>query len=261
MKKLALFISTIVLVSMSGNTFAMEVESTSAERTDTPKMEMKMKKEEARGDIKENRMEASENRKEFRSENKDELMELKESLSDEQKESLEVARDEYKVAREALVTEIKAANAEEKEALMEEMKELGAAHFAEVEEILGVEAAELLAERKGVYEENSELRMENRETRSDYRSERKEYVEKYRQNFVKRLGNSLDSIPTEKLEEVADRIDAFIEKYEANDTISDTKKDAILDQLAALKVIIEEKLESDEEVDDVTEMVETLLAE
>lgn len=300
MKKLALFISTMVLVSISTSAFAMEVQSTSAERVDTQKMEMQkpmmneedteatadmtaeekkeymkekmadrkeemyMMKEEAKWDVKENRTEAKENRKEFRMENKDEFEEIKSELSDEEKDALAELKESFKAASDSLREEMKTASSDdEKEEIRESMKELVDLYHEDVKEILAdnTAALSLLEERKEIYEENEDLREENREIREDYRSDRKEYIKKYKKSFVKRLGNALDSIPMEKLEEISERIDTFIEKYESNDAISDTKKNAVLDQLAALKEIIEERLEWDDLEEDVVEMVEDLLAE
>ena len=84
-------------------------------------------------------------------------------------------------------------------------------------------------------------------------------VDKYRMAFVKRLGDRLDNIPAEKLEQIAARIDTLIEKYENNENISDRKKEAMLSALMALKEIIDEKLEGDETTDEVIDAIEDLL--
>ena len=119
---------------------------------------------------------------------------------------------------------------------------------------------ELLEKREDVFKQNTELRAENKEIRKEYRGERGELVSKYKSSFIKRIGNKLDKIPADKLEKVLDRIDAMEEKYEANDKISDERKDKIIAQLLALKEMIEEKLEEDDTEEDMID-IEALLSE
>jgi F0F1-type ATP synthase membrane subunit b/b' len=165
---------------------------------------------------------------------------------------------------EELKIELKEAESEEeREEIREEMDEIVEEYFEEAEEIVGSEsdAAALFVKRKEVYETNERLRDENKEIRKEYRQTRNETVTKYRAAFIKRLGNALDRIPNEKLENVLDKIDTLIERYESSENVSEERKDKILGQLIALKEIIEEKLEGDDVEDEVNDLVEELLSE
>lgn len=119
----------------------------------------------------------------------------------------------------------------------------------------------LLEKRKAVYTENEALRAENREVREEYKAERKEFIDTYKGVFIKRIGNRLDSIPTANLEKAADRIDAMLEKLEANSSMSEERKQAQIDAILALKEIVEDRIENDESDEDVLETFEDLLSE
>ena len=103
--------------------------------------------------------------------------------------------------------------------------------------------------QKVVFNTNKQLRTESKENRAEFRAERSQKVEKYRQAFIGRIGNAIEKMLVEKLEKIDQKIDAMMEKISDNERMSESKKDAYLDQLQALKEIISERLE-DIEIDD-----------
>jgi len=115
---------------------------------------------------------------------------------------------------------------------------------------------DIIEERKAVFMENRELREESMQMRREYLEVKKTLVVKYKRAFIKRLENVIDSLSEEKLMQVNDRIDAMIEKTQANDTLSDEQKETLLSALVALKEIVEEKLDTDMVSDDVMEVIE-----
>jgi len=113
-----------------------------------------------------------------------------------------------------------------------------------------------MMERREVFEENKKLRKENIEARKAFRGEREDKIVKYKEAFNSRLKSRLDRISDSKLEKVATKVDAAIEKIENNSRISDTKKDALMSQLIALKEIIDEKLEDNGAEEDTIDLDE-----
>ena len=232
------------------------------EMRDASKEELKIMKEEGRDDIRENRGEAKENRKDFRMENKDELMEIKKGLLDDQKEELEELKKEFQEEMDELREEMKEADSDEERAEIHmEMKTLAQEKYEAVKEIVWSDetAQALLDKRKEVFKENQELREENREIRKEYKEVRRETVVAYRTAFVKRIGNALDNMSDEKLEQIAARIDTMIEDFEMKTGISESRRASMLAALMALKEIIDEKLETGDLEDDILETVESLL--
>jgi len=238
MKKLSYIVIAGLIVSLQAGVYAEETGTGSQVRA------MKI---EAQSEIKENRMEASENRKDFREENKDIIEEIRSSLSDEEIETVENLREDLQAELEVLKEEIQTSDSvEEKTELKMEIDDLMESYHAEIREAVSENEAalELIDARKEVYETNEALRDENKEIRTNYRADRKEHIAKYKKAFVKRIGNALDTLSEEKLIEISERITMFVEKTEANEKLSDEKKEAVLDQLDALQEIIAEQLDS-----------------
>ena len=75
----------------------------------------------------------------------------------------------------------------------------------------------------------------------------------YKAAFAKKIGTKLATLSDEKLETIATKIEILIENYEANDDISDTKKEKVLAQLEALAELIEEALDDDIDFDSLLE--------
>ena len=142
-------------------------------------------------------------------------------------------------------------DAEERAGVYGNMRKLVASHYSRLENILGEDASELVEARKAVYEENELLRNENRASREALREDRKEIVEKYRGAFIKKLGNSLDKIPAEKLPQIVERINTMMAKEGTNETM--------MAALTAILELVEEKMEGDDVESDVLDTVESLL--
>ncbi len=213
-------------------------------------------------DIKGNREEAEKNRKDFRRDHKDEYEKVKSELSDDQKNELEKVRDDFKESMKDLREKMKNSDTEEERtAVHAQMKKLAEEHYARIKEIVGnsPEGKKIVDARKDVWAENEMLRKENRDIRSNFRESRKDIVNKYKKAFVKKLGSRLDKVPSDKLVKIADRIDTLIQKFENNGNVSTKRKEAMLSALAALKEIIEEKIEWDSTTNDVVGMIEDLL--
>lgn len=224
--------------------------------------EMREKHKEMKEKMQENRTQMRENRKMHHADHKDMMLELKETLTQEQKEALEnmheMMQEEMQTLREKMED---AETMEEKEAIKEEMDTLVETHHESLKKYFSdnQEALEILEARMKTYEKNEILRQENKELRKDYVGAKREMVEKYKTTFLKRLEGRLDKMPEERLEEVSQRIDAMLEKYENNEDMSHAKKEAMISALIALKEIIEEKMEEMGVQDDVTETIESIL--
>lgn len=279
MKKLFILLVSVFLLSLSAqnSVFADSDESdndssTSVETTsedEDARMEMKKMNKEKLSEmkkmniekIKDNKKEAEDNRKEFKMDNRNELKDVKSTLTEEEKTALETLRDTFESDMKALKEASKTAT--DKEAVYAEMKELADAHYEAMKTALSgnAEAVALLEEKQAIHDTNENLREENRDSRKEYRQERNETVQKYRDLFIAKLGNRLESIPNDKLAKVADTIDTLLLKYEENTTLTEEKKDTIMSQLVALKEIIEEKIEGDDLAEEVTGIVDELLSQ
>ncbi|MDA9128964.1 hypothetical protein N9J72_00610 [Candidatus Gracilibacteria bacterium] len=205
-----------------------------------------------------------ENRTESRDTNKENVQTLETKLTDEQKEQMKELRDmlqddleEYREALENAVSE------EARATIRDEMHTLIADYDTQIKEILGdnTEALNIFNERKTVLKEKAELLRQNREMRSDNTTVKRETVVQYRTAFVSRIGNALDNLSNDKLEQIVERIDSMIEDFETKSGISDERRDSMLAALTALKEIIEEKLETDNLEDDILDTVEALIGE
>ena len=76
----------------------------------------------------------------------------------------------------------------------------------------------MLAEE--VFEKNMELRKANMKKRIEARGKRADMIVKYKEAFVKRLGERIEKIKTSRLEKILPRIDKFLEKIEKNTKIT-----------------------------------------
>lgn len=80
-------------------------------------------------------------------------------------------------------------------------------------------------------------------TRAKLKETRKEYISTYKTAFVERIGSRLDNIPASNLEIALEKINAKMDKVEANENMSDNAKETLMDALFALLEIVELKLE------------------
>jgi Zn-dependent oligopeptidase len=217
------------------------------------KQEMKDLRDEKKEYIKGKRKEQRENLKEYREENKGKIKEGIKELPDDVREELKTLKENFKTEYDALKGELKAAEENGDEAAVEELKEklhdLRKTHYEAVQAALpeDSEATEALKERREVYKENREIRNEISDKRKEFREEKKELVGKYKQAFVSKLGSKLEKIPTDRLDAISQKIDGLIEKFSENTRLSDTKKEALLGQLEALKDIIDDRINATEE--------------
>ena len=105
-------------------------------------------------------------------------------------------------------------------------------------------ALELVDARNKVNEENKKLREENAKIRKEFRGRREAMILGYKAKFIERLEKKIERISDSKLENTSEQVDKLIEKFEANEKISEETRDKILSQLTALREIVDERIES-----------------
>lgn len=77
----------------------------------------------------------------------------------------------------------------------------------------------------------------------------------YKQQFVTQYQSRLENISDENLEKVLEKIVSFTVKTEANNGLTDEKKENTLAQLEALSEIIQDILENDDSTDDIIDQL------
>jgi len=242
----------IIFLALSASTYADDTGSGSMRGE--ARAEMKANMEEKRGELKEainaNKDEAAENRMNFREENKESFVEVIKSLSESEKEDFSELNKAFQSELEALKASISSSETvDAKEEIYAEILELKTEHYNDLTNLFSEneEALMLLEERKEVFLENQELREESKQLIKEYRGTRKETVAKYRTSFAKKLGNSLEYLSNERLEEISERITTLKVKFEDDEEISENKREALLGALYALEELIEEQVNSIED--------------
>lgn len=182
------------------------------------------------------------------------------NLSAEDKAKVEALRKEHALEMDALKADYEAkinlaTTPEQKEALRAEMRvkmqELSKAYFEELRTLVpqDAQAHAYIDARKAVFEENQALRKASLEKRKELRWERKSYIIAQKEILTKSLGKKVDTIVEKDQEKVANiltKIDAMIAKFEVNTKLSEANKQKILDQLKALKELIEDSVTEQE---------------
>lgn len=211
----------------------------------------------------------------YRSMKKEYMEELKpyiEALPSDTQEKLKEYMTEKKSEMEEVKEEYKNMTDEERESLkqekMKEMEAKKAQHLAEIESIVGNsdEAKAYIAKMKELYSEAKEYKWKMKDKRKEYKEKKKDSKEKYKNKrllikskykkaFAKKLWNRLDNIPTEKLEKVVILIDKKIKTIEANSNLSEDSKEKRIAQYEALKELVNEKLNVNEEEIDLDEIL------
>lgn len=181
-------------------------------------------------------------------------------LTDEEKAEVDALREEHKDDVEALKAEYEAkiaswATLEEKDLLRVELRtklhELNKTFLEEMNSSVSRsdEVKAYVTARKAVFDENKALRMANLKNREELRWDKKVHVLKYKDKFVKAIWKKIDKIAMSKataLEKVLVKIDAMMDRFEANTKLSEENKTKILAQLIALKELVEDSLENSE---------------
>lgn len=179
-------------------------------------------------------------------------------LSDEEKAELDTLRSEHEEDVKALKAEYEAkinaaTTPEAKDVLREELRtklhELNKTYLEEMNSLVSKneEAKAYIMARKAVFDENKVLKQEFAKSREELRWDKKEHVLKYKDKFVKSIWKKVEKIAmqkSEKLEKVLVKIDAMMDRFEANTKLSEENKTKILAQLIALKELVEDSLES-----------------
>lgn len=206
------------------------------------KEEFKKLREEEKAKIEANKEEMKKNREEFRNERGTWVV-VKLNLTDEQKAEVKKIMDDHKAKMDALKKSLEAKEITKEEFLVK-VEELRNATNESLKALLwdNEEALRVLSLKKAMLDKNMEIRKENWEIRNDFRDQRQALRTKYKERFVKALGTKLDKMSDEKLKKVLAKIEAAIEKTNANEKLSEANKNKILAQLEALKAIINEKL-------------------
>lgn len=101
--------------------------------------------------------------------------------------------------------------------------------------------------KKEYLEKKQEVKSEVKKLKDDIKDTRAQMVSSYKTAFSKQISSRLDQMSEEKLNIVLNRINLAIEKY-SNSKLSETKKQKVLAQLEALKLLVEEKLNITDEV-------------
>lgn len=220
---------------------------------------IKEKRNEVKNQIRENRDEIKDNLKSFREQNWTASW-VYNNLSDEVKTQIEELREEHKTSIETIKNEynlkIESASwSESKDALRLELRtkleELNISYHEELKVLVGNDAEALawVKARKEVALKNKEIREENQQARIEFRWERQSQIVAFKEKYHAQLWEKITKIwnkKPEKLETILTKIDAMIEKFEANTKLSETNKEKILSQLTALKELIEDTLDQDE---------------
>jgi len=211
--------------------------------------------------IQANRKQAAQNLKDFQTNNGNLLKSVKSELTDEQKTELTGNAQEFKSSMDSLRKQAQTATGSALSDLQDQMKELASKHYQDMKDIVGDNsgALDIIDQRINVFEENQSLREENTQIRKSYASDKTTIVEKYRENFSKRLAGTLDTIPTEKLTQVDTKIDTLLNKYENDATLSEAKKNAIIAQLIAIKSLVEESMSANGIQGDVLDVINSLV--
>lgn len=263
--KTSLVLSTIVLWTLwvSADETASGTITTSTGTTSTgvltqtgvTKDEWKQKMKEERDSLHEN---IKENLQDFRTHSgslRDNL-----HLSDEDKAKLEALRSEHKSDMETLKADYEAkikvaTTLEEKEVLRvelrEKMQELSKAYLTELKTLVSQDeqAHAYIEARKAVFEENKALRKASLEKRRELRGERVSQILTQKEVLTKSLGSRVDTIVQKKPEKVVNiltKVEAMIQKFETNTKLTEVNKQKILDQLKALKELIEDSVTNQE---------------
>jgi hypothetical protein len=79
----------------------------------------------------------------------------------------------------------------------------------------------------------------------EFRGKRSDMIVKYKEIFIKKLGARIEKIKISKLEKILPKIEKIIAKITKNTKITKEKRDKIISKIAALKEIIEDRLEEE----------------
>lgn len=181
-------------------------------------------------------------------------------LTDEEKTQLDALREEHKDDVEAIKAEYEAKIAswttlEEKDLLRVELRtklhELNKTFLEEMNSFVSKsdEVKAYVMARKAVFDENKALRMAHLKAREELRWDRKEHILKHKDKFVTSIWKKIEKIAISKataLEKILVKIDAMMDRFEANTKLSEENKTKILTQLIALKELVEDSLETSE---------------
>lgn len=195
-----------------------------------------------------------------------EMMNMPE-LTDDQKEQIKEIMDSFKEEMEAIHKAMKSATSEEdRKYIAEKMKALRDAQIEKIAAISPEMAEHMKKMEKKMKGEMGKKwnmpKMEGEEWTEDEamweRNPPKKWWEsdmkwRYKEAFAEKLGSKLDSMSKEKLQKVLTKIEAAEEKISSN-SMSETKKEKLLAQLGALKELIEEQLNPEEDEIDLEEL-------
>lgn len=190
-----------------------------------------------KNEINEKREEYKSEVKEFISEKREEYKDIFSKYKEDAEELYQKYASEYKILEakfyEEWITE------EEKEELKKTLVELKK-KYREVRD-------NILKDKK---ENVSELKAEIKEKRENYK-------DKYKKVFKNKYEKTIKKISTDKLKLINEKIDKLVEKYEANNSLSDDKKAMLLWQLDALKNLIDDVLleENNPEINEIMDML------
>jgi len=223
---------------------------------------MKEKKATLIEENKERKLNIKNNWENFQEEYKEEAKEAFSELSDEDKEKLKELKEKHMEVNKIIKEKLKEKNLtlEERENLKEEIREINNQFTENVKEIVwdNEVVIQFIEKREELRNENNELRSETREARRKYRWEYRELVGKYKQIFLNKLSKILPKLSIEKIGKVSERIEKMILQVEGKENITDEKKEKSLSQLIGLKELMEEELESREEVNENVDLEEII---
>lgn len=176
---------------------------------------------------------------EFKKDLEEKLTDLREEITN---ENLEDKKQEFQELKDEFLEKVQKEfwNVESSKKIVEQRFEIFYKNQFELRE----KAIDLKNEVK---EKKQEVKNEVKELRQDIKDTRAEMVAKYKTAFAKQISSRLDQMSEEKLNVVLNRINLAIEKY-SNSKLSETKKQKVLSQLEALKLLVEEKLNITDEI-------------
>ncbi len=259
MKKLLSWLLVLVLFSLNISVFADEDATATGETQPQKVMQLRKGANQMRLEIrkismerykkvKDNLKEARKNLKDYQKDSKKAWAKLRNSMSKQDLKDLKDLRGTFNDNVVELKKEYSEKMSEEESRIeyKEKLEELVEQYYLDMKERFGdnENALELIEARKEVNEKNRELREENEQIRKEFRGRREDMILEYKSKFLEELGKKVERVSDAKLEKVSDQIDKLIERFEANDKISEGTRDKILSQLTALREIVDERIES-----------------
>lgn len=200
------------------------------------------------------RDEAKQNREDFKAQN-DWLKEIFSKLDKDVQAQLKTVSEEHKAAIDTLKAELTGSwiTEERKAEIDAQIKSLNETNIAKIKELAwtwsSAEIDAYFAKKAELVAENEALRNQAKQARTDFRQWQDAIITKYKDAYFAQLKLVIPKLSDAKLEDVNSRIDAMINKLDANTTMTEEKKTKMLAQLTSIKEIIQEEQDNRTKID------------